>query len=101
MSAYFFGLYFSEKVSRQNLQHQILQIPKATEGPEGPDHFWVGGVHLVFHTHGRFRGAESGDSQLHSGETPVPVRHNRNVDGGIGPEFRLQMGGCFPPPIVL
>ena len=49
MSSYFFGLYFSEKVSRQQLQQKIQRLPDVKKGPEGPDHVWVGEVHLVFH----------------------------------------------------
>lgn len=49
MSSYFFGLHFSEKVSRQELQEKINSLPGIKQGPEGPDHYWAGGVHLVFH----------------------------------------------------
>jgi len=49
MSSYFFELYYSEKVTRPHLEEKIAQIPGVTAGPEGLDHFWVGGVHLVFH----------------------------------------------------
>lgn len=48
MSAYFYELYFSETVTREQLEQAVLQLPEAKVGPEGPDHYWVGNVHLFF-----------------------------------------------------
>lgn len=49
MSSYFFELYFPEKVTRPQLETAIQQLPDVQPGSEGPDHYWVCGVHLFFH----------------------------------------------------